>query len=467
MFNTSIPLKRRILKKIATLLTISSLSACAQNEAEILVLPSDSVVEQFIDLLIGTEATAEAALDRIEESWQSSYIPMALESLSLSASSQISKRLNDLIAAEAGQDFNDRNKIFEWLWSQPYNPHPDYAEFKSRLYRLIDPAFEIYFSSDRTAHIRLDEVRWGGVRQDGIPPLRKPKMISVDEATYLGDNDVIFGISVNGDHRAYPKRILAWHEMFEDVVGDEAVNGVYCTLCGSMILYKTIHDGTEYRLGTSGFLYRSNKVMYDKKTQSLWNTLQGKPVIGPLADKDIELERLSVVTSTWGEWKRRHPDSTVLSLDTGHQRDYSEGRAYKEYFGTDKLMFNVPKLDRRLPNKTEVLALIFPDQSDETLAITADFLAAHPVYHDSVGPQSFVVLTDASGANRIYETDGVMFNSWDGISTVLDEARGEWNLREDKLTGPNGKELMRLPAHRAFWFAWKAVYEDTRLVGQK
>ena len=82
-----------------------------------------------------------------------------------------------------------------------------------------------------------------------------------------------------------------------------------------------------HNLGTSGFLYRSNKLMYDQDTQSLWNTIWGQPVVGPLVDRGIVLERLSVVTTTWGEWRRRHPDTKVLSLNTGYDRDYTEGAA--------------------------------------------------------------------------------------------------------------------------------------------
>ena len=158
--------------------------------------------------------------------------------------------------------------------------HPRYADFKAALYGLIDPKFRGYFSSQRTSMIRLDEVRWGGVVQDGIPPLRGPEMISAKEATYLDDDNVIFGLEVEGDVRAYPKRILAWHEMFVDTVGGVPVAGVYCTLCGTMILYETMHDGVAHELGTSGFLYRSNKLMYD----------QGDPIavehhLGPAGDR--------------------------------------------------------------------------------------------------------------------------------------------------------------------------------------
>ena len=440
-----------------------SLTACSEAEEPEAGLNAP-VAEVFLQLVTGAAEKPNQALRAIESSWEPDYIPLAIETLPMIRSYQARSGLLQLLNDHTGQDFTDRNTGYAWLWKQPYAPHADYAALKSLLYRLIDPKFAPYFSRDRTAHIRLDEVVWGGVRQDGIPPLRKPAMISADKAAYLNDQDVVFGISVNGDVRAYPKRILAWHEMFVDTVGGEPVNGVYCTLCGSMILYRTTHQGTVYNLGTSGFLYRSNKLMYDRKTSSLWNTLQGKPVIGPLADEDIQLERLSVVTTTWGEWKTRHPDTSVLSLNTGHRRNYSEGAAYRDYFATDRLMFTVPTLDSRLKNKAEVLGLIFPDLTDESLAIAADFLAQHPVYHGTLGSQSFVVLTDASGANRVYENGGVTFSSSDGHTSVKDESGSAWTQTEDALTHADGRTLKRLPAHRAFWFGWKAAFEDTRLV---
>ena len=170
------------------------------------------------------------------------------------------------------------------------------------------------------------------------------------------------------------------------------------------------------------------------------------------------------MTSTWGEWKKRHPGTSVLSLDTGHLRDYSEGAAYRDYFASDRLMFGVPKLDARLPNKAEVLALRSAGKPADQLAIAAEFLAANRVYHDRIGSQAFVVLTDPSGANRVYESVNLRFESWDGDSAARDRAGQLWRVSEDKLSGPGGASLRRLPAHRAFWFGWYAAYPATRLV---
>ncbi len=155
--------------------------------------------------------------------------------------------------------------------------------------------------------------------------------------------------------------------------------------------------------------------MYDHATQSLWSTLTGMPVVGPLVGKGIELQTLPVVTSTWGEWKKSHPGTSVLSLDTGHQRDHAEGAAYRQYFASDRLMFGVPKLDPRLPNKAEVLALRTPGQPAEQLAIAAQFFGGEP------------------RLPRPHRCPGSIVRK-------------------------------RLPGHRAFWFGWYAAYPATRLV---
>ena len=419
--------------------------------------------ETFLSLLIGSETDRKSAVATIDERWRPGYAVRVLETLTFQRNRDIYTRLIGLLEKHTGKKYGtDTHRWYEWVWSEPYVQGPGYAQFKSDLYRNVDPIFAGYFGTDREATIRLDEVRWGGVKQDGIPPLRDPEMIAAADAVYLGERDVVFGIEINGDARAYPKRILAWHEMFTDTVGGIPVAGVYCTLCGTVILYETTHDGVEHRLGTSGFLFRSNKLMYDQATQSLWSTFRGEPVIGPLVGKGIVLRPRAVVTTRWGAWRKRHPDTQVLSLDTGHERDYSEGAAYREYFATDDLMFHVPKLDRRLKNKDEVLTMTAAGK--DPLAISARFLAKKTLYHTELGGQPIVVVTDPSGANRVYETRGTEFAKWDGESTLVDKAGNEWRLDESALTSANGEGLQRLPAQRAFWFGWYAVYPETRLI---
>jgi len=401
----------------------------------------------------------------ISENWKDEYATIVLELIYLSRSQQMVDQGIALLEEKTGLSHGeDLNAWYQHFWSQPEPTDPIYSDFKSFIYSFIDRSFEQYFDDQPESIIRLDEVRWGGVKRDGIPPLKNPKMISANEADYMEDDNIVFGLEINGDARAYPKRILAWHEMFKDTVGGVSVNGVYCTLCGSMILYETTHDNIHYELGTSGFLYRSNKLMYDAETYSLWSTLDGKPVIGPLVGQGIELKPRYVVTTTWGRWKELHPDTKVLSLETGHNRDYGEGVAYQDYFATDELMFDVPFQDDRLKNKDEVLALRFGNPGTKPVAISSGFLSENQLYQSTLGNQAYVILTDNSGANRVYDASDVKYVSYDGDVTVKDEMGTEWTVTERALVTEPGKEKSRLPAHRAFWFGWHAAFPETELI---
>ncbi len=224
-------------------------------------------------------------------------------------------------------------------------------------------------------------------------------------------------------------------------------------------MYQAKFKGQHHELGTSGFLYRSNKLMYDHATKSFWSTLKGEPVVGPLVGKGIKLNRRHVVTTTWGKWKRQHPETTVLSLRTGHRRDYGEGVAYRDYFSTHKLMFEVPKTDSRLRNKDEILAL---RDGSEQMAISADYLRRNRVFHGSVGKQKFVVLTDRAGANRVFESRGFQFTDM-SEGSIVDTEGQRWKISEASLDAGD-QTLKRLPAHRAFWFGWFAQYPNTKLI---
>ena len=427
--------------------------------------PGAAPLADFAALVADDEAKAAAALARIGAQWHESSAALLIEAVHHVRSRRVLRDGLELIESKTGKAFDGSvDTWYNWLWSAERPVHPELAHFKTLLYAPIDPRFAEYFEGHPKTAIRLDEIRWGGVRRDGIPPLKNPKMIAAKDASYLEDGNIVFGVAIDGDVRAYPKRILAWHEMFKDRIGGRELAGVYCTLCGALVLYDVTVAGVQHELGTSGFLYRSNKLMYDHATKSLWSTLTGTPAVGALVGKGIELQPLYVVTTTWKEWRRRHPGTQVLSLDTGHRRDYSEGAAYRDYFATDRLMFSVPARDDRLANKAEVLALRSTQAPGEALAVAADFLASRPVYHGRIGRLEFVVLTDASGANRVYESEGVTFTGWDQVAAARDSGGNPWKVDEAALTSPTGKSLKRLPAHRAFWFGWHAAFPATRLV---
>ena len=295
------------IRTLVIVLGVVLLAAAAPSRAEV---TERGVARAFLTLVVGEEGDMVDAMDLIESTWEPSYLSMALDVMRLIRNPAVSATLLALVETKSeGAHGYDLGAWQRAMWNAPEARHPRYAAFKGALHGFLDPRFAAYFDEVGEPLIRLDEIVWGGVRQDGIPPLRNPAMLHADDIAYLEDDHIVFGISVNGDARAYPKRILGWHEMFVDTVGGVPVAGVYCTLCGTVILYHTEHDGVNHALGTSGFLYRSNKLMYDQATQSLWSTMRGIPVVGPLAGKGIVLDRGSVVTTTWGEWRRRHPDT--------------------------------------------------------------------------------------------------------------------------------------------------------------
>ena len=158
---------------------------------------------------------------------------------------QVCRRLMTFLEDQTGERFsNDLRRAQRWIWEQPYDPHPDYAVFKGALCGEIDPGMRDLFKPGTKSTIRLHEIKWGGVeRVNGIPPLEYPDHQGAAEAEHLDDDHVVFGIAVNGEARAYPKRILAWHEMAVDTIGGVERTIVYCVLCGTVIPYERVVDG--------------------------------------------------------------------------------------------------------------------------------------------------------------------------------------------------------------------------------
>lgn len=363
---------------------------------------------------------------------------------------------------------NDLNQWRQWIWSQPDRSHPEYMAFKAAVYAKIDPRMRDFFSAGR-ATIRLDEIDWGGVKVNGIPPLVNPRHVAATAAPWLKDDHWVFGVAIGGEARAYPKRILAWHEMARDRIGGVDVTLVYCTLCGTAIPYKSRVGGQLRTFGTSGLLYRSNKLMFDEESHSLWSTLEGRPVVGPLAGSALTLTALPIVTTRWSEWRREHPETTVLSIDTGFDRNYAEGEAYRDYFANDRLMFRTPFNDTRLPNKAEVLGVLVPAAGGgrQAVAFSTAALLKSPVTLATVEGQRLVVVTTNRGANRVFSAGGHTFVSRVRDDLITDSRGGRWRVTEDALVAESpstAAPCVRVAAFRAFWFGWHAQFPDTLLI---
>lgn len=383
--------------------------------------------------------------------------------------SPIRRRLLSFLDRQTRKGFGDDLTAWRaWIWSLPYDPHPEYASLKSIVYGQIDRRMRAFFPPGVRSTIRLDEIDWGGVTVNGIPPLRMPRVVAAQEARYLRDSHIVFGIVINNEARAYPRRILGWHEMAIDRVGGVDLTIVYCTLCGTVIPYESAVGGRTYRFGTSGLLYQSNKLMFDEDSNSLWSTFEGTPVVGSLVGSGVQLRTRPVVTTTWREWRAAHPRTSVLSIDTGFERDYSEGAAYRDYFSSDRLMFEVSRRDNRLPNKAEVLTFRVRAEGEQKwlpVAVEARFLLDKPVFSLEAGGERFTIVTSRGGANRVYHTS-TLFPDQRAGETIRDGQGRSWRVSEEALTSVDDASLRapRVPAQRAFWFGWFAQFPNTVLV---
>ena len=305
----------------------------------------DPILAALRSTLYGSNAEFEAGMDFLTQRGNPDVVPGLLTGMRFGRRRQheIVNVMQVLSGQTIGADW------FEWmLWQErtpQIVPHPSLIPFKREVLLGIDENFDLFLRPDYLQRdkmkIRLEEITWGGVVKDGIPSLDNPALISAKSADYLNGDDLVFGVAINGDVRAYPLRIMGWHEMFNEVIGGVPVALAYCTLCGSGILFETQVAGRQkpFVFGSSGFLYRSNKLMFDRETHSLWNQYTGKPVVGPLVDSGIALKQRPVVITNWDSWKTSHPDTKVLSLRTGHRRNYGSGVVYQQYFASTELMF--------------------------------------------------------------------------------------------------------------------------------
>lgn len=336
-------------------------------------------------------------------------------------------------------------------------PAPGYLAFKARLFAKIDPALAAFLREDAPRTIRPEEIVWGGVKKDGIPALDNPEFVDAARAVWMSPDEQIFGVVMGEDVRAYPERILAWHEMANDRIGERAVSLSYCTLCGAAILYDALaSDGRSYTFGSSGFLYRSNKLMYDRQTQTLWSQLTGEPVFGPLVAKKLKpLRVLPVTVTSWRDWLSKHPQTRVLSLETGYKRDYRPGAAYGNYFASPGTMFPVWKTSPPFLKLKDWVLVVNIESVRKVYPI--EELERARLVHDRVGGRDIVLVGE-----RAYSSGGRRFRL-EG-KRLVDEATGErFGIHEQGLVSLSGESLARVPSHRAFWFGAYAFYPGTEL----
>ena len=272
--------------------------------------------------------------------------------------------------------------------------------------------------------IHPDKLLAGGPPKDGIPSIDAPRFISVGEADRWLDDDE-FGAAVlhKGVERFYPFQILVWHEIVNEVVAGDPVLITYCPLCGSVIGYERTINGETVEFGTSGKLYNSNLVMYDRLTDSYWTQIEGRAVIGDLTGTELKLFPVEVLM--WGDWKAAYPDSEVLSRETGHVRVYGHD-PYGNYYSSREIIFPVENDDNRLHPKAVIFGI---EIGGAAKAYPESALKAFPEVRDEINNVPLSIMRDSTGIVTI---------------TRLDTNE-------------------RVPHERDFWFAWAAFHPDTIL----
>ncbi|MCZ6468783.1 MAG: DUF3179 domain-containing protein [Thermodesulfobacteriota bacterium] len=203
--------------------------------------------------------------------------------------------------------------------------------------------------------IPKDDILSGGPPKDGIPAILHPKFEEANEAKWLNDDDLVSGFTYNGVKRAYPLRILVWHEAVNDRIGDLPFLVSYCPLCGSTLIFNREIGGKEYKFGISGLLYQSDVLFYDRETQSLWSQLEMKSVSGKMAGTDFIV--LPSTLATWKEWREKYPDTLVLSRDTGFFRNYDR-QPYSGYEESSTIMFPIKNKNNKFHPKEKVLVVL-------------------------------------------------------------------------------------------------------------
>jgi hypothetical protein len=519
------------------------------------------------------------------------YVAPLIDIAYFARSQDIAARVLGALNALTGDSYGWQG-YFEWAGANDIALPPHYDEFKGQLLSaFVDTEFSRFFQPGviDSAAINLVEPVWGGVTVDGIPSLVNARQVSPKEAidegyqfvdfcrdgdcSYPAADELVFGLSLDGDSRAYPLRLLNWHEMFNDVIGQAPlyadpdgekvcdfraptvfdararfgegwvfINGrsagcprdgwlrqehiewldkpdaqatlpdmaageealetglagrvpgkpvmlAYCTLCGAGVLYDahiadlsyTDLDGSVVELGdtilefgSSGLLMRSNKLMYDRNTDTVWNAITGEPAFGPLTTSGVVLDVLPVVVTDWASWLEAHPDSSVLSLDTGFRRNYTNGAAYSDYFNSAELMFPSWQQDTALiENKEMVFALRL---QGEAKAYPLETIIPRRIIHDRVGSTDVIIIAEATpereffepggAAVRAYERQGREFKAGADRATLRSEDGRSWRITEEALVADDGERLDRIGGHLAFWFGWFGFYPNTLVYGE-
>ncbi len=269
----------------------------------------------------------------------------------------------------------------------------------------------------------IEEILSGGPPRDGIPAIDQPTFVEAREAEFLNDDDRVLGLNHNGITKAYPIRILNWHEIVNDKFSTEPVVVSFCPLCGTGTAFSTANSKAK-TFGVSGLLYNSDLLLYDRETESLWSQILSEAISGKLRAEKLHL--IPIEHTTWADWRKRYPGTKVLNTNTGYQRDYNRS-PYAGYENSEGIYFPITRLDRR--------------------------------YH----PKEQVVGVEVDGHFKVYPFSELVRTSGE----VIDEINGKRIIVRFDKTHRSAQlfdnENNRIPSIIGFWFAWMAFHPNSEV----
>ena len=322
----------------------------------------------------------------------------------------------------------------------------------------------VMMETDGVKHlIPLDRIKGGGPPKDGIPSIDNPMFSDVDDSKFMSDSDTVIGLKINGETKAYPIFILVWHEIVNDSVGGVPVSVTYCPLCYTNQVFERVIDGQEVTFGTSGKLYNSNLLMYDRLTESYWSQALGTAVKGELTGYQLDLVPFDVIT--WGDWKRLYPDTKILTTDTGFLRSYTTD-PYGNYYTEPRIMFPVEHSDDRIYPKEIIIGFNVDGISK---AYKQNDIESEILINDSVGETPLMLISLFSENSRAFERtiNGNILDYVYDDGKILDvQTNSEWNYDGLSISGElKGLHLERMPIEPGFWFEWVAFHPETLVYG--
>lgn len=309
--------------------------------------------------------------------------------------------------------------------------------------------------------VPLEKIVSGGPPKDGIPSIDNPRFVSAEKASFMQDEDIVLGLRHNGITKAYPLKILVWHEIVNDNIAGLPVAVTYCPLCFTNMVFERTIDGNVVEFGTSGKLYNSNLVMYDRLSDSYWSQAMAKGITGKYSG--YELERVPFDLAYWRDWKQLYPNTLVLSTDTGSTRPYGVD-PYGDYYTSPQIYFPIEHKDDRLGPKELVMGL---EHDNSSKAYKLDDLEKAKVVNDSIDGKHVLLVTLEPFMTRAYdrtiEGQTLEFELVDNV--LIDKQTGsEWNIDGQAVSGPlEGQELDRIAIDPSFWFSWATFHPDTML----